>query len=99
ASAGFFQGRIAHGMLVASLISEVLGTKLPGPGTIYLRQQLDFRAPVRPGDTVTVRAEIVAFDKERGRITMSTRVTNQRGEAVIDGEAKLVMAATLRKRE
>ena len=49
-------------------------------------------------DRVTVRAEIVAFDKERGRITMSTQVTNQRGEVVIDGEAKLVMAAALRKR-
>jgi acyl dehydratase len=98
AKASFFEGRIAHGMLVASLISEVLGTTLPGPGTIYLGQQLNFRAPVRPGDTVTVRAEIVAFDKERSRITMSTRVTNQRGEVVIDGEAKLVMAAALRKR-
>jgi 3-hydroxybutyryl-CoA dehydratase len=98
AKESFFGGRIAHGMLVASLISEVLGTRLPGPGTIYLSQQLAFRAPVRPGDTVTVRAEIIAFDKERSRITMSTRVTNQRGEIVIDGEAKLVMAAALRKR-
>ncbi len=97
AKASFFEGRIAHGMLVASLISEVLGTKLPGPGTIYLGQQLKFLAPVRPGDTVTVRAEITAFDKARGRITMATRVTNQRGETVIDGEAKLVMAGALRR--
>jgi 3-hydroxybutyryl-CoA dehydratase len=98
AKTSFFEGRIAHGMLVASLISEVLGTRLPGPGTIYLGQQLKFLAPARPGDTVTIRVEIVAFDKERGRMTMSTRVTNQRGEVLIDGEAKLVMAAALRKR-
>ena len=98
AKASPFEGRIAHGMLVASLISEVLGTKLPGPGTIYLGQELKFRAPVRPGDTVTVRAEITAFDAERKRIVMSTRVTNQRDEVVIEGEAKLVMASAARKR-
>jgi acyl dehydratase len=98
AKASFFGGRIAHGMLVASLISEVLGTRLPGPGTIYLGQQLNFRAPVRPGDTVTVRVEIVNLDRERDRITMATTVTNQRGEIVLDGEAKLKMAATLKSR-
>src|SRR5260221_5465979 len=97
ASATFFGGRIAHGMLVAGLISEVLGTYLPGAGAIYVGQQLNFRAPVRPGDTVTVRAEITDIDPERGRIAMSTVITNQRGETVIDGAAKLAMAGTLKR--
>jgi acyl dehydratase len=97
ASETAFRGRIAHGMLVASLISEVLGTKLPGPGTIYLGQHLKFHAPVRPGDEVTARVEVVALVAERGRITMSTTVTNQRGEVVISGEASLVMADALKK--
>jgi acyl dehydratase len=97
ASETAFGGRIAHGMLVASLISEVLGTKLPGPGTIYLGQQLKFHAPVRPGDEVTARVEVVALVAERGRITMSTTVTNQRGEIVISGDASLVMADALKK--
>jgi 3-hydroxybutyryl-CoA dehydratase len=98
AAASFFGGRIAHGMLVASLISEVLGTQLPGAGTIYRSQQLKFVAPVRPGDTVTARVEVVAFDPERGHITMSTNVVNQRGEPVLKGEAQLVMAETLQQR-
>jgi 3-hydroxybutyryl-CoA dehydratase len=98
AAGSFFGGRIAHGMLVASLISEVLGTQLPGAGTIYRSQQLKFVAPVRPGDTVTARVEVVAFDPERGHITMSTNVVNQRGEPILNGEAQLVMAETLQQR-
>src|SRR5437763_13792545 len=79
-----FKGRIAHGMLSASFISTVLGTKLPGPGAIYLSQTLKFKAPVRPGETVVARATITAIDKRR--VTLAT--TCQIGEiVVIEGEA------------
>lgn len=83
----FFKTRIAHGMLAAGLISAVLGTKLPGPGTIYLQQQLKFTAPVRIGDTITARAEVVEINKEKNRVRLSTTVTNQTGTTVITGEA------------
>lgn len=92
-----FGGRIAHGMLVASLISAVLGTRLPGPGAIYLRQQLRFLAPVSPGDEVTARAKVIAWDPEKGRVTLSTEVINKKGIAVIAGEAQLVMSSYLKK--
>jgi 3-hydroxybutyryl-CoA dehydratase len=91
----YFGGRIAHGMLVVSLISAVLGTQLPGPGSIYLSQELRFRAPVRPGDTVTARVEVTAWDATRGRITLLTEVSNQEGVTVVTGEARLVMSAFL----
>ncbi|MBN2283020.1 MAG: MaoC family dehydratase [Deltaproteobacteria bacterium] len=83
----FFKTRIAHGMLAAGLISAVLGTKLPGPGTIYLQQQLKFTAPVRIGDTITARAEVVEINKEKNRVRLNTTVTNQTGTTVITGEA------------
>jgi 3-hydroxybutyryl-CoA dehydratase len=92
-----FGGRIAHGMLVAGLISAVLGTMLPGPGAVYLSQQLRFRAPVRPGDQVTARARVTDWNPEKGRITLLTDVTNQEGSVVIEGEARLVMSSYLKK--
>ena len=92
-----FGGRIAHGMLVASLISGVLGTMLPGPGAIYLGQKLRFLAPVRPGDEVTARAKVTGWDTEKGRVTLSTEVTNKKGITVIAGEAQLVMSSYLKK--
>src|SRR5258706_3718581 len=83
-----FKGRIAHGMLSASFISTVLGTKLPGPGAIYLSQTLKFKAPVRPGETVVARATITAIDKRR--VTLAT--TCQIGEiVVIEGEAMVMV--------
>ncbi|MFW9997720.1 MAG: MaoC family dehydratase [Candidatus Odinarchaeota archaeon] len=82
-----FKGRIAHGMLTASFISTVIGTKLPGTGSIYLRQTLEFRRPVRIGDTVTAEVEVMAKNDEKQRITLATRVNNQDGELVLDGEA------------
>jgi 3-hydroxybutyryl-CoA dehydratase len=85
-----FGGRIAHGMLGAGFISAVLGMKLPGPGTIYLSQQLRFVRPVRIGDTVTARAEVVELFPARRRARLLTTCRNQDGEAVIEGEA-LVM--------
>ncbi len=66
-----FGGRIAHGMLTGGFISAVLANDLPGPGSVYLSQELSFRAPVRPGDTVRVQVEVTEVN-ERGRATLST---------------------------
>jgi 3-hydroxybutyryl-CoA dehydratase len=85
-----FGGRIAHGMLSAGFISAAIGTRLPGPGSIYLGQTLKFTAPVRIGDTVTTRVEVLELVPEKRRVKLATRCTTQRGEMVIDGEA-LVM--------
>jgi 3-hydroxybutyryl-CoA dehydratase len=86
ASGTAFQGRIAHGMLTASLISTVLGTKLPGPGCIYLSQTLKFMAPVRAGDTVRAEVKITAIDRDRRRVTFAT-VCSVGGKSVLEGEA------------
>jgi 3-hydroxybutyryl-CoA dehydratase len=83
----FFKGRIAHGMLLAGFISAVVGTKLPGPGTIYVKQELDFLAPVRIGDTITARAEVSEIIKEKNRVRMHTVCINQNGDAVLSGKA------------
>ncbi|HLJ68752.1 MAG TPA: MaoC family dehydratase [Chloroflexota bacterium] len=85
-----FGERIAHGMLTAGLISAVLGTKLPGPGAIYVGQTLWFRRPVYIGDTVTATATITEYDREHGRMVIETICRNQRGEEVLDGEANVI---------
>ncbi|MBS5938278.1 MaoC family dehydratase [Clostridium sartagoforme] len=82
-----FKGRIAHGMLSASYISTVLGMQLPGPGTIYLSQELKFTAPVKFGDTITATAEVIERIEEKNRITLETICINQRGEVVVKGKA------------
>ena len=85
-----FGERIAHGMLGGSFISTVIGTKLPGPGSLYVSQTLNFRAPVKIGDTVTARVEIVDIDHTRRRVRLRTEC--RCGDVVvIDGEA-VVMA-------
>ncbi|MFN3512740.1 MAG: MaoC family dehydratase [Phenylobacterium sp.] len=84
-----FQGRIAHGMLSAAYISAVLGTRLPGPGAIYLSQSLKFRRPVKIGDAVTARVTVQALDDRRGHATLAT-VCQVGGKTVVEGEA-LVM--------
>ncbi|MCL2524938.1 MAG: MaoC family dehydratase [Betaproteobacteria bacterium] len=84
-----FGGRIAHGMLSAGFISAVLANKLPGPGTIYLSQTLKFKAPVRPGDTVTATVTVREVNAAKNRVTLDT-VCTVGGKAVIEGEA-LVM--------
>jgi 3-hydroxybutyryl-CoA dehydratase len=84
-----FGERIAHGMLSAAYISAVLGTKLPGPGAVYLSQQLRFRRPVRIGDPVTARVTVKALDDKRGHATLET-LCQVNGKTVVDGEA-LVM--------
>jgi 3-hydroxybutyryl-CoA dehydratase len=81
-----FGERIAHGMLAAGLITKVMGTQLPGPGTIYLSQSLRFRKPVRIGDTVTATVEITALNAEKSRATLTT-VCTVKGEPVLEGEA------------
>lgn len=83
----FFKGRIAHGMLSVSFISTVLAQELPGPGSIYLKQDIDFRKPVRIGDTITARVEIIYKDDEKERITLRTTCVNQHDEIVVDGKA------------
>ena len=83
----FFKSRIAHGMLTAGFISSILGMQLPGPGTIYMRQSLSFLAPVRFGDTITARAEVVEVIAEKNRVRLKTTCTNQDGIVVLDGEA------------
>jgi 3-hydroxybutyryl-CoA dehydratase len=86
-----FGGRIAHGMLGASLISAVLGMKLPGAGGVYLSQNLKFVRPVRMGDTVTAEAEVVDWNPLKRIIRLATRCFNQKGEDVITGEAVLLV--------
>ncbi len=83
-----FGERVAHGMLSAGLISAVLGTRMPGPGTIYLGQTLRFRAPVKIGATVTATVEITALDPAKRRATLKTVCTVE-GKPVIEGEAQV----------
>ncbi len=83
----FFKTRIAHGMLSAGLISTVLGNELPGPGSVYIRQELNFLAPVHIGDTVTARAEVIEILSEENRVKLKTSCINQNGVTVLDGEA------------
>jgi 3-hydroxybutyryl-CoA dehydratase len=82
-----FKGRIAHGMLTAGLISHILGMKLPGPGCIYVQQELRFLAPVHIGDTITARAEVTEILADKKLVKMKTTCTNQSGTTVLDGEA------------
>ena len=86
-----FGGRIAHGMLSAGFISAAIGTRLPGPGSIYLGQTLKFTLPVRIGDTVTTRVEVLELVPEKRRVKLATRCTNQEGQTVIEGEALVLV--------
>ena len=85
-----FKGRIAHGMLSAGFISAVLGMYLPGPGTIYLGQELKFTKPVRIGDTITATATITEMIVEKNIIKLETICTNQNGEVVTKGVATVM---------
>lgn len=86
----FFQGRIAHGMLSAAFISAVLANKLPGPGSIYLKQKLSFFKPIRIGDTIIVAVEVIKKDDVKERIILKTTCTNQNNELLVDGEATVM---------
>jgi 3-hydroxybutyryl-CoA dehydratase len=85
-----FQGRIAHGMLVASYISTILGTKLPGKDTIYLSQHIQFKKPVKIGDTLTITATVIQKRDDKKIITLKTEVTNQQREVVLTGTANVM---------
>ncbi len=90
ASTTMFKGRIAHGMLTASLISNILGTKLPGTGAIYLSQSVRFRAPVRLGDNVVVKATVSEMNEKRKIVTLACEC--KVGDVVVlDGEAKVMV--------
>ena len=91
AERSMFKGRIAHGMLSAGFISAVLGMKLPGTGSIYLSQSLRFTKPVRIGDTVTARVEVVEVIATKRRVRLATICRNQQGETVVDGEAMVML--------
>jgi len=82
-----FKTRIAHGMLMGGFISAVMANQLPGPGTIYISQTLNFLAPVRIGDTITAEVEIIEILTEKKRARIKTTCTNQDGKTVVDGEA------------
>jgi 3-hydroxybutyryl-CoA dehydratase len=82
-----FKGRIAHGVLSIGLISNILGNILPGHGTIYLSQEVRFLAPVRIGDTITVRVEVIEIIPEKNRVKFKTTCTNQTGKDVVNGTA------------
>ena len=93
AAHSIFEKRIAHGMIGAGLISTVLGTRLPGPGAIYLSQTLQFKKPVFIGDTITATVEVTAVDAEtekKRKVTLTTTCTNQDGTTVLTGEAVLI---------
>lgn len=90
AAATPFKTRIAHGMLSAGYISAVIGTKLPGPGAIYIGQNLRFKRPVKIGDAVTATATITAIDAEKARVTLETVCTVD-GKPVVEGEATIMV--------
>lgn len=92
-----FHGVIGHGMWSGALISALLGTQFPGPGTIYLDQALHFTKPVRVGDTLTVTVTVVALDASNGSVEMDCLVVNQRGDQVVSGRAR-VLAPTVKIR-
>jgi len=90
AKSSAFKGRIAHGMLCSSLISTVLGMYLPGPGTIYLKQELTFLVPVRFNDTITATCTVKEKIAEKRRVIFECKVINQDGVEVISGEATVM---------
>jgi acyl dehydratase len=89
-----FKVPIAPGIFTAGLISAVIGTQLPGPGAIYLSQSLKFVKPVKAGDTITARAEVIEVLRERNRIRLQTVCVNQHGEEVLSGEAWIMPSRT-----
>ena len=93
----YFGTRIAHGMLTASFISTVIGTMLPGPGTIYMRQEVNFLAPVKIGDTVNAIVEVLEIEADKKRVRLKTYCVNQDNTTVVDGEALVSPPRTPRK--
>lgn len=86
-----FKGRIAHGVLSVAFISTTIATKLPGPGTIYLKQEVTFLKPVRIGDTITTIIEVLTKDNKKNHITLKTTCKNQNEKIVVDGQAVVLV--------
>ena len=82
-----FKRRIAHGLLTASYVSAVLGSELPGPGTIYLSQSLTFKAPVYVGDEITAKVTVLKYRPDKQILTLRTECVNQDGVTVMEGQA------------
>jgi 3-hydroxybutyryl-CoA dehydratase len=93
----FFKTRIAHGMLSAGFISTVIGNELPGTGSIYVKQDLRFLAPVRIGDTITARVEVIEIMDGKNRVRLKTVCVNQDGTKALDGEAIVSPPKPLKK--
>jgi len=87
---GIFKERIAHGMLTAGLISAVLGVQLPGPGTIYISQDLKFLKPVHFGDTIKAKVEVIEKNTDKNRVVFRTTCSNQHNKMVLDGNAHVM---------
>jgi acyl dehydratase len=94
AASTVFKEPIAPGIWTAGLISAVIGTRLPGPGAIYLSQDLKFLKPVKAGDSISARVEVVEVNRERNRVRLRTVCANQRGEEVLTGEAVVMPSRT-----
>jgi 3-hydroxybutyryl-CoA dehydratase len=86
----FFKRRVAHGLLPVGFIGAVFGTALPGPGSVYLYQNVEFKAPVFLGDAITVRAEVISLGSPAPKVTLRTTVTNQFGAVVVSGEGAVL---------
>jgi 3-hydroxybutyryl-CoA dehydratase len=93
-----FRGRIAHGFLTAGVISAAVANRLPGPGTVYLGQQLTFKAPVRPGDTVHATVTVQSVDPARARVVLGT-VCRVADAVVIEGEATVTTTSPVRRQQ
>jgi len=87
-----FGRRIAHGMIAAGLISATLANDLPGPGTVYLSQTLQFKAPVYPGDTITATVEVKSTRTDKPIVTLGTTCTNQENKVILEGEAVVLVS-------
>ncbi len=88
-----FGRRIAHGMIAAGLISATLANDLPGPGTVYLSQTLQFKAPVFPGDAITTTVEVKSIRPDKPIVTLATFCKNQDGKVVLEGEAVVLVSS------
>lgn len=86
-----FEGRIAHGLLTGAYISTLLANKLPGPGTVYLKQEFKFKLPVKIGDIIKAEVEVVKLIEDKKWIILRTICINQNNETVLDGEATVML--------
>ena len=91
AAKSFFRKRIAHGMLAAGLVGAILGTKLPGPGAIYLNQNIEFKRPINIDETITAKVQVTEKHDKHKKLTLHTWVENQGGHLVLDGTALVLV--------